>query len=141
AWTTMSAALLDIPTLLLAIVVPSGWLVQQSHNTQLWVLLLCAATAGVGGGNFSSSMVIISFFYPERRKGFALGLNAAGGNLGVALTQLVVPLVIVIGVPAAAIRLPAHPVHLAYAGLMWLPLIALAAICAWRHMDTLAEAK
>ena len=48
---------------------------------------LCAATAGVGGGNFSSSMANISFFYPERKKGFALGLNAAGGNLGVAVTQ------------------------------------------------------
>ena len=44
----------------------------------------CAATAGFGGGNFSSSMANISFFYPEGRKGLALGLNAAGGNLGVA---------------------------------------------------------
>src|SRR5919204_3719121 len=56
AWTTVSAALLFIPTLLLAIVVPSGWLAQQSHSTQMWVLVLCAATAGLGGGNFSSSM-------------------------------------------------------------------------------------
>src|SRR3954451_6380981 len=55
AWTTFSAALLFIPTLLLAIVVPSGWLAGQSHDTQLWVLGLCAATAGFGGGNFSSS--------------------------------------------------------------------------------------
>src|SRR4051812_35758478 len=56
AWTTASAALLFIPTGLLAIVVPSGWLAGQGHDTQLWVLLVCAATAGVGGGNFSSSM-------------------------------------------------------------------------------------
>ena len=69
----------------MAIVVPSGWLAAQSHDTQFWVLLACAATAGVGGGNFSSSMANISFFYPEGRKGFALGLNAAGGNLGVAV--------------------------------------------------------
>src|ERR1700736_103298 len=55
-WTTISASLLFIPTLLLAIVVPSGWLLHQSHATQLWVLIACAATAGVGGGNFSSSM-------------------------------------------------------------------------------------
>ncbi|HEX9505380.1 MAG TPA: MFS transporter, partial [Acidimicrobiia bacterium] len=66
AWTTVSAALLFIPTLLLAIVVPSGWLSHQSHDTQFWVLLACAATAGFGGGNFSSSMANISFFYPER---------------------------------------------------------------------------
>ena len=67
-----------IPTLLLAVVVPSGWLAGQTHGIQMWVLLLCAATAGLGGGNFSSSMFNISFFYPERKKGFALGLNAAG---------------------------------------------------------------
>src|SRR5919197_6208599 len=76
-WTAVSATLLLIPCLALAIVVPSGWLQEQSHSTQMWVLLACAATAGVGGGNFSSSMANMSFFFPERRKGFALGLNAA----------------------------------------------------------------
>jgi len=140
-WTSISATLLLIPTLLVAIVVPSGWLAGQSHGTQVWVLLACAATAGFGGGNFSSSMANISFFYPERRKGFALGLNAAGGNLGVAVTQLVVPLVIVVGVPAAAVKLPEHEVHLSYAGLMWLPFIVLASICAWLHMDNLTQAQ
>jgi NNP family nitrate/nitrite transporter-like MFS transporter len=140
-WTTISAALLLIPTTLLAVVVPSGWLAAQSHDTQFWVLLACAATAGVGGGNFSSSMANISFFYPERRKGFALGLNAAGGNIGVAVTQLVVPLVIIIGVPAAVVKLDTHPVHLAYAGLMWMPFIVVAALCAWRYMDSLTEAR
>jgi NNP family nitrate/nitrite transporter-like MFS transporter len=141
AWTTISAALLFIPTLLLAIVVPSGWLLDQTHNVQLWVLFLCAATAGVGGGNFSSSMANISFFYPEKKKGFALGLNAAGGNLGVAVAQLLVPLVIIIGVPATVVKLAQHQVHLAYAGLMWLPLIAIATFCAWRYMDSLTQAK
>ena len=141
AWTTISAGLLFVPTVLLAWVVPSGWLATQPHDTQLWVLLLCAATAGVGGGNFSSSMANISFFYPERKKGWALGLNAAGGNLGVAVAQLLVPLVLVIGVPAAAIRRPEHEVHLAYAGLMWLPLIALSVIAAWLFMDSLTQAK
>ncbi len=141
AWTTVSASLLLIPTLLLAIVVPSGWLADQSHSTQLAVLLACAATAGLGGGNFSSSMANISFFYPERRKGFALGLNAAGGNLGVAAAQLVVPLVLIVGVPAAAAKLPEHEVHLSYAGLMWLPLIVVAALGAWLYMDSLTQAK
>jgi NNP family nitrate/nitrite transporter-like MFS transporter len=141
AWTTFSAGLLLLPALLVAIVVPSGWLADQPHDTQFWVLLACAATAGVGGGNFSSSMANISFFYPEGRKGFALGLNAAGGNLGVAATQLLVPLVIIVGVPAAAVKLPEHDVHLAYAGLMWIPLIVVASLGAWLYMDSLSQAK
>src|SRR5215216_6346389 len=140
-WTTVSASLLLIPVLLVAIVVPSGWLASQSADAQFWILLACAATAGVGGGNFSSSMANISFFYPEKHKGFALGLNAAGGNIGVAVAQLMVPLVIIIGVPAAAVKLPVHEVHLAYAGIMWMPLIAIAAVGAWRYMDSLSQAK
>ncbi|MEN3314214.1 MAG: transporter, family, nitrate/nitrite transporter [Acidimicrobiaceae bacterium] len=141
AWTIVSASLLFIPTLLLAVVVPSGWLAGLGHDAQFWLLLTCAATAGVGGGNFSSSMANISFFYPEGKKGFALGLNAAGGNLGVASAQLFVPLVVIIGVSSAAVKLPKHQVHMAYAGLMWLPLIALAAFGAWRFMDSLTQAK
>jgi NNP family nitrate/nitrite transporter-like MFS transporter len=141
AWTTVSASLLFIPTVLLAFLVPSGWLLHQGHDTQLWVLLVCAATAGLGGGNFSSSMANISFFYPERKKGWALGLNAAGGNLGVASAQLFVPLVVILGVSSAAVKLPHHRVHLAYAGLMWLPLIAAATFAAWRYMDSLRQAK
>jgi NNP family nitrate/nitrite transporter-like MFS transporter len=140
-WTTISASLLLIPTLLLAFLVPSGWLAAQSHDTQFWVLLACAATAGFGGGNFSSSMANISFFYPDRRKGLALGLNAAGGNLGVAAAQLLVPLVIIVGVPAAAVKLPVHEVHLANAGLMWMPLIVIAALAAWLCMDSITDAK
>lgn len=141
AWTGISASLLFIPVLLLAFLVPSGWLLEQSHSTQIWVLALCAATAGFGGGNFSSSMANISFFYPEKHKGAALGLNAAGGNLGVAVAQLLVPLVIIVGVPAAAVKNPVHEVNLAYAGLMWLPFIVLAAFLAWRCMDSITDAK
>lgn len=140
-WTVISASLLLIPTSLLAFLVPSGWLASQSHDTQFWVLLGCAATAGFGGGNFSSSMANISFFYPEGRKGFALGLNAAGGNLGVAVAQLLVPLVLIIGVPGAAVKLPEHEVHLAYAGLMWMPLIVIAALGAALYMDSLTQAR
>ena len=141
AWTTVSAAALIIPAILLAVVVPTHWLATQGHVTQMWILALCAATSGVGGGNFASSMANISFFYPERRKGFALGLNAAGGNLGVAVTQLVIPLVIIIGVPAAAVKLTKHQVHLSYAGAIWFPFIAAAALLAWTKMDSLTQAR
>lgn len=141
AWTAFSASLLLLPAALLAFVVPSGWLAHQPHTTQLWVLVLCAATAGFGGGNFSSSMANISYFYPEREKGFALGMNAAGGNLGVATSQLFVPLVIIIGISAAAVKRPVHHVHLAYAGLVWIPLIVLAAVAAWLFMDSISDAR
>ena len=39
-------------------------------------------------------MANISFFFPDKEKGFALGLNAAGGNIGVSTVQLLVPIVI-----------------------------------------------
>ena len=43
---------------------------------------------------FGSCMANISFFYPDRMKGWALGLNAAGGNIGVSNVQLLIPMLI-----------------------------------------------
>ena len=60
-------------------------------------MLLVASFAGLGGGNFASSMANISFFYPDRMKGWALGLNAAGGNIGVSSVQLLTPILMGIG--------------------------------------------
>src|SRR5205807_5460082 len=90
-WTTVSAALLLVPTILLSV------LVQHPH-APYWLLFLAAATAGFGGGNFASSMANISHFYPDSRKGLALGLNAAGGNVGVAVVQFAVPAAVGLGV-------------------------------------------
>ncbi len=123
-WTIASALLLLIPTVSLAVVV-------QRPDTSFPVLLGVAALAGVGGGNFASSMANISFFYPERQKGRALGLNAAGGNIGTAAVQFAVPLVIV----------TAAGVQLERAGWMFVPLIGVAAVLAWRFMDNLSHAK
>ncbi|MGI8801668.1 MAG: MFS transporter, partial [Solirubrobacteraceae bacterium] len=39
------------------------------------------------------------------------------------------------------VKLPAHPVHMAYAGLIWMPFIAIAAIGAFLYMDSLRQAK
>jgi NNP family nitrate/nitrite transporter-like MFS transporter len=123
-WTIVSALLLFLPTLLLIT------LVQEPH-TPFGLMMLAAATAGLGGGNFASSMANISFFYPDRKKGVALGLNAAGGNIGVSTVQLLVPIVIGIG----------GGIHLHYAGVMWLPLIAVATLGAFFFMDNLATAR
>lgn len=122
-WTVVSALLLIIPTAGLA------WVVGRP-DTSFGVLVTIAATAGFGGGNFASSMSNITFFYPEREKGWALGLNAAGGNIGVAVAQKVVPVVIGIG-----------GVGLAMAGLIYLPLAVIAGVLAWLFMDNLREAK
>jgi NNP family nitrate/nitrite transporter-like MFS transporter len=123
-WTTISASLLLIPTGMLAYAV-------TTPGTSYGFFLLTSALTGLGGGNFSSSMANISFFYPEGKKGLALGLNAAGGNLGVAITQLIVPIVISIGTG----------IHLAYAALIWMPFIVLATVLAWFFMDSLTQAK
>ncbi|MEV0285387.1 MFS transporter [Kribbella sp. NPDC050820] len=122
-WTIVSALLLLIPTTGLAYFM-------TQPDTPFWLMALVAATAGVGGGNFASSMTNISFFYPEKEKGFALGINAAGGNLGVAVVQLVVPVVIVLGAGLSLNR----------AGLLWIPLVLLAAFLAWKVMSNLSVA-
>ncbi|MER7206187.1 MFS transporter [Streptosporangium sp. NPDC000239] len=116
-WNVASALLLLVPAGLLT------WMVSDPR-TPYWMFLVAAATAGLGGGNFASSMANVSYFYPERSKGFALGVNAAGGNLGVAVVQLTVPLVAAFG--------------LANAGAVWVVPILAAALCAYLFMDNLA---
>jgi NNP family nitrate/nitrite transporter-like MFS transporter len=84
-------------------------------------------------------MANITFFFPAREKGWALGLNAAGGNLGAAVAQLVVP--IAVSLTAAVVSGAGLAAPLAMAGLLWVPLILVAATGAWRNMDNLANAK
>ncbi|GAB7185828.1 nitrate/nitrite transporter [Kitasatospora sp. Ki12] len=119
-WTVISALLLLIPTGLAALVLEPG----VSYGT----LLAVACVAGVGGGNFASSMANINAFYPHRLKGWALGINAGGGNLGVPAVQL-------LGLLVLATAGAAHPRLLP---LLYLPLIVLAAVGAWWRMDNLA---
>ncbi|MGN7188721.1 MFS transporter [Microbacterium enclense] len=125
-WTIVSAGLLLIPSIGLAIAV-------SNPATPFAVLLVIAAFAGFGGGNFASSMANITFFYPAAQKGYALGLNAAGGNLGASVAQFVVPIVITVGA-AATLNLP-------LAGLIWVPLIIIAMVGAYFRMDNLSSAK
>jgi NNP family nitrate/nitrite transporter-like MFS transporter len=86
-WTIFSAAVLFIPTITLAYFV-------MQPETPFWLMMLVSATAGLGGGNFASSMANISFFFPDRVKGWALGLNAAGGNIGVNSVQIITPMLL-----------------------------------------------
>src|SRR6187551_4045727 len=118
-WTMISAGLLLIPAIALGIAV-------VNPATPFPVMLAIAALAGFGGGNFASSMSNITFFYPQREKGWALGLNAAGGNLGASVAQFAVPIVVTVGA-AATLNLP-------LAGWIWIPFIIAAIYGAYRYM-------
>jgi NNP family nitrate/nitrite transporter-like MFS transporter len=136
-WTVASALLLLIPSIGLAVGV-------SDPSTPYWALLALAGTAGFGGGNFSSSMANISHFYPDRHKGAALGLNAAGGNIGVAVAQKLVPWAVGGGLLGGALlggSTGSGTLFLQNAGLVYVPLIVLAAVCAWRFMDNLPGAR
>ncbi len=134
-WTIFSAAVLFIPTLALAYFV-------TQPDTPFWLMLLVAATAGLGGGNFASSMANISFFYPDRMKGWALGLNAAGGNIGVSGVQLLTPLLLGVGLVSLYQATPvAGGLYLQNAGLMWILPLAIATIGVYLFMDNLTSAR
>ncbi|NUL48558.1 MFS transporter [Cellulosimicrobium funkei] len=127
-WTVISALLLLIPTTALALAL-------STPDTPVWVLYLVAALAGFGGGNFASSMANITFFFPAREKGAALGLNAAGGNIGVAVAQFLVPLAVTL------LAFGTFGPNLPMAGLVWIPFILLAAWGAHRYMHNLSHAR
>ncbi|MFE3555361.1 nitrate/nitrite transporter [Streptomyces sp. NPDC059193] len=122
-WTVFSATLLLAPTVAAMLVMEPG----TSYGTFLAV----AALTGVGGGNFASSMTNINAFFPLRKKGWALGLNAGGGNIGVPVVQLAGLLVI-------ATAGAGHPRLLLGA---YIPLVVLAAVLALVRMDNLAPVR
>src|SRR5438477_5803276 len=134
-WTIFSAVVLFIPTIALAYFV-------TQPDTPFWLMLLVAATAGLGGGNFASSMANISFFYPDRMKGWALGLNAAGGNIGVSGVQLLTPILLGVGLISLYQATPGPGgIYLQNAGLMWLLPLTIAVIGAFFFMNNLTSAR
>jgi len=134
-WTIFSASVLFIPTLALAYFV-------TRPDTPFWLMLAVSATAGLGGGNFASSMANISFFYPDRMKGWALGLNAAGGNIGVSGVQLLTPILLGVGL-INLYQLTPGPggIYLPNAGLMWLLPLVIAVLGAVFFMNNLTSAR
>jgi NNP family nitrate/nitrite transporter-like MFS transporter len=122
-WTVFSASVLLVPVIVTAVILRPG--------VSFTELLIVSAIAGVGGGNFASSMANINAYYPERLKGRALGLNAGGGNIGVAAVQL-------IGLLVLATAGKGHPRVVLY---IYIPLIVLAALGAFLFMDNLSSVR
>ncbi len=138
-WTAISTALLLIPALWLGFAV-------QNPGTPYWQFAAIAFLCGLGGGNFASSMSNISFFFPKARQGYALGMNAGLGNLGVSVTQFVIPLVITAGVFGAIAGNPQTTVdggvmYLQNAGFVWVPFLVLCTFAAWFGMHDIESAR
>ena len=141
-WTAISTATLLLPA------IGIGYAVQDP-NTSYPTMMLLALLCGLGGGNFSSSMSNINFFFPKAQKGYALGMNAGLGNLGVSAMQFIVPIVITLGLFGALGGDPqtvvkdgvSKSVFLQNAGFVWVPFIALSAVAAWFGMNDIASAK
>jgi NNP family nitrate/nitrite transporter-like MFS transporter len=120
-WTIVSASLLLIPTVAAFAVMEPG--------TSFTTFLLVGLLTGVGGGNFASSMTNINAFFPLRKKGWALGLNAGGGNIGVPVIQLVALAIIGAGGgPRVLLGI-------------YIPLVVLAAVLAALFMDNLENVR
>ncbi|MFJ7152650.1 nitrate/nitrite transporter [Streptomyces sp. NPDC100445] len=120
-WTVISAGLLLVPT------AAAFWVMEP--GTSFSTFLLVGLLTGIGGGNFASSMTNINAFFPLRRKGWALGLNAGGGNIGVPVIQLVALAVIgASGGPRVLLGI-------------YIPLVVVAAVLAALFMDNLASVR
>ncbi|MFD3928396.1 nitrate/nitrite transporter [Streptomyces sp. NPDC058614] len=120
-WTIIAASMLLVPTIAAFVVMEPG--------TSFGTFLVCAMLAGVGGGNFASSMTNINSFFPLRKKGWALGLNAGGGNIGVPVVQLIGLAVIgASGGPRVLLGI-------------YIPLIVLATVLGARYMDNISSVK
>ena len=105
---------------------------------------MLAFLAGIGGGAFSGFMPSTSYFFPRRKQGTALGLQAGIGNFGVSLVQLLTPWLIGLGMlwwlgQSQMMKIPGKPdreVWYQAASFVWLPFILVAAWIAWQYLKS-----
>ncbi len=112
-------------------------------NTSYMFFAIMALLSGFGGGNFASSMSNISFFFPKKIQGYALGMNAGLGNLGVGVMQKVIPLVVTVSLFGGTAGTIASAKGAPFEGLqnaawVWVPLIALATLGAFFGMNNVS---
>jgi NNP family nitrate/nitrite transporter-like MFS transporter len=127
-------------TTLLLVASTLGWGVRVQHPTApYWELMVLAFLAGIGGGAFSGFMPSTSYFFPKRKQGTALGIQAGLGNLGVSIVQLLTPYLIAFGGLAVfggsqMMKVPGKPdseVWFQNAAFVWIPLRVIGAAIAW----------
>jgi MFS transporter, NNP family, nitrate/nitrite transporter len=132
-------------TTLLLIASTLGWGVRvQSPTAPYWELMVLAFLAGIGGGAFSGFMPSTSYFFPKRKQGTALGLQAGIGNLGVSIVQLLTPYLIAISALAVfggsqQMTFPAQPDQTVWyqnAAFVWIPLMVVGAVLAWTMLKS-----
>ena len=122
----------------------------QDKDTPLYVFQILAFLSGIGGGNFASSMSNISFFFPKKKQGLALGLNAGLGNAGVTTMQILIPLVMTFGIFGGEPmilentsgtligKIPAgSETYIHNAGFIWLVLLIPLALAGWFGMNNI----
>jgi NNP family nitrate/nitrite transporter-like MFS transporter len=130
---------------ILMIAATLGWGVRvQQPTAPYWELMVLAFLAGIGGGVFSGFMPSTSYFFPRRKQGLALGLQAGLGNFGVSLVQLLTPLLIGVGFVgflgrsqiATAPDGSTREVWYQNAAFVWLPLLAVGGLLAWTMLKS-----
>ena len=138
-----------IDTLLLFIPAVGAGFALMDKQTSYLIFVILAATSGFGGGNFASSMSNISHFFPKKKAGIALGLNAGLGNLGVSVMQWILPVTMGFalfgslsgaGLPLTAIpgkEGPATFVFIQHCGWTWVPPLVIVTIAIWFGMNNL----
>lgn len=108
-------------------------------NTSYGYFATMALLSGFGGGNFASSMNNISYFFPKKVQGYALGMNAGIGNLGVATMQKLIPLVVPLALFSAVgsnLEINGVPFSgIQNAGWVWIPLLGISVIAAFAGMN------
>lgn len=132
-------------TTLLLIASTLGWGVRvQQPTAPYWELMVLAFLAGIGGGAFSGFMPSTSYFFPKKKQGTALGLQAGLGNLGVSIVQLSTPYLIAISGLAIfggsqIMTTPGKPDQTVWyqnAAFVWIPLMIVGAALAWTMLKS-----
>jgi len=132
-----------ITTALLLIPAIGTGMALSDINTPYLFFAVMALLSGFGGGNFASSMSNISFFFPKNVQGYALGMNAGLGNLGVGIMQKVIPLVVTLSLFGGTAGSIATAEGATFEGLqnaawVWVPLITLATLGAFFGMNNVS---